>query len=234
MIINTLQISLVNNLQLYDGILVGGVDEAGRGSIIGPLVVAGVSIRETKMAELSEMGVRDSKVLKPKVRIQLFKEIMKVADSVCIRKVKPIEVDCSVSVRGLNRLEAKVMAAVINNIGADEVYVDCCDVNQARYREYIEQHLDCRPKVHSMHHADAINVVVAAASIIAKITRDQEVQHIRSRYRSIGSGYPADERTMRFIRRWVARNGTAPEFARKSWRPLRVLLEQAAQCKLKA
>ncbi|HKZ61455.1 MAG TPA: ribonuclease HII [Nitrososphaera sp.] len=219
---------------MHDGILVGGVDEAGRGSIIGPLIVAGVSVRETRMAQLSEIGVRDSKALTAKGRARLFREIMKVADSVCIRKVKPAEVDDSVSFRGLNRLEAKVMAAVINNIGADEVYVDCCDVNPERYRDYIGQHLICSPKMHSMHHADAINVVVSAASIIAKITRDQEVQQIRNRYRGIGSGYPSDEQTMRFIRRWVKKKGSAPEFARKSWKPLRLLLEQKAQCKLRA
>lgn len=234
MIINTLQISIVNNLRLHDGILVGGVDEAGRGSIIGPLVVAGISVRETKIALLSEMGVRDSKALTAKARARLFGEIMKVADSVCIRKVNPVEVDDSVSLRGLNRLEAKVMASVINNIGADEVYVDCCDVNPERYRDYIGQHLSCSPKVHSMHHADATNVVVSAASIVAKITRDHEVEEIRKKYRAIGSGYPSDDRTMRFIRRWVKKNGSAPEFARKSWKPLRLLLEQTTQCKLRA
>lgn len=233
-IINTLQISILNNLRSHDGILVGGVDEAGRGSIIGPLVVAGISVREVKIAQLSEMGVKDSKALTPKARARLFGQILKVADAVCIRKVDPVEVDGSVSLRGLNRLEARVMASVINDIGADEVYVDCCDVNPERYRGYIGQHLSCSPKVHSMHHADAINVVVSAASIVAKITRDHEVQQIRNKYRSIGSGYPSDEQTMRFIRRWVAKNGSAPEFARKSWKPLKMLLEQTAQCRLRA
>jgi len=223
----------VDNLWLHDGVLVGGVDEAGRGSIIGPLVVAGVSIRKSKIWQLTEMGVKDSKVLTPKARARLFGKIMKVADSVCIRKANPVEVDDNVSLRGLNRLEARVMAAVINNIGADEVYVDCCDVNPIRYRNYIGQYLKCSPKLHSLHHADANNVVVSAASIIAKITRDEEIRHIRSRYRTIGSGYPSDDRTMRFIRRYVAQNGSAPEFARKSWKPLRLLLEQTAQCKLR-
>jgi ribonuclease HII len=232
-IINTLQISIMNNLRSHDGILVGGVDEAGRGSIIGPLVVAGVGIRESKIARLSEMGVRDSKALTPKARARLFGQIIKVVDSVCIRKVDPAQVDGSVMIRGLNRLEAKVMASVIDNIGADEVYVDCCDVNPERYRNSIGQHLNCSPKVHSMHHADAINVVVSAASIVAKITRDHEVQLIRNRYRSIGSGYPSDEQTMRFIRHWVNKNGSAPEFARKSWKPLKIMLEQTAQCKLR-
>lgn len=234
MIINTLQISIVNSLRLHDGILVGGVDEAGRGSIIGPLVVAGISVRETKIAHLIEMGIRDSKVLTPKARARLFGQVMKVADSVCIRKINPVEVDDSVSLRGLNRLEAKVMAAVINNLGADEVYVDCCDVNPGRYRDYIGQHLSCSPIVHSMHHADVINVVVSAASIVAKITRDHEVAQIRKKYRGIGSGYPSDDRTMHFIRCWVKKKGSAPEFARKSWKPLRLLLEQTAQRKLRA
>jgi ribonuclease HII len=222
---------LVDNLLLQgDGILVGGVDEAGRGSIVGPLVVAGIGIRESKIALLYKMGIKDSKALNLKARARLFGEIMKVVDSVCIHKIDPAEVDGSVSLRGLNRLEAKVMASVINTIGADEVYVDCCDVNPQRYREYMECHLTCKPKLHSMHHADAINMVVSAASIIAKITRDEEIQHIRSKYGSIGSGYPSDERTMRFIRDWVAKNGSAPEFTRKSWKPLRLILDQMTHC----
>jgi len=216
-----------------DSILVGGVDEAGRGSIVGPLIVAGISVRESKIALLHNMGVKDSKALNPKVRAKLFGEIMNVIDSVCIHKVDPVEVDGSVSFNGLNRLEAKVMASVINSIGADEVYVDCCDVNPQRYREYMECHLTCKPKkLYSLHHADVINMVVSAASIIAKITRDKEIQHICSTYGSIGSGYPSDQRTMRFIRDWVAKNGSAPEFTRKSWKPLRMMLDEIAHCKL--
>ena len=211
----------------YDSsILIGGVDEAGRGSIVGSLVIAGISIRESKIAILKEMGVKDSKLLTPKARARLFDSIIKVADAICIRKINPIEVDKSVMLKSLNKLEAKVMAIVINNIGAKEVYVDCCDINPQRYKGYLEQHLTCTPEIHSMHHADAINIVVSAASIIAKITRDQEIQSIRAKHHNIGSGYPSDERTMKFISRWVNKHGSAPEFARKSWKPLRLMLEQ--------
>jgi ribonuclease HII len=219
---------------LKQGILVGGVDEAGRGSIIGPLVVAGVGVRESKLAELRKMGVRDSKTLTPRARARLFGQIISIVDSICVRKVAPEEVDGSVMVHGLNRLEARVMAGVIDSIGADEIYVDCCDVNPARFRESIDQRLSCRPrKLHSLHHADSLNVVVSAASIIAKITRDQEIQEIRNKYGpEIGSGYPSDATTMDFIRKWVANNGEAPDFARKSWKPLRQMLEQTAQCTL--
>jgi ribonuclease HII len=215
-----------------NSVLIGGVDEAGRGSIIGPLVVAGISIRESKIALLREMGVKDSKALNPKVRARLFGEIMKVIDSVCIHKIDPVEVDGSVSFKGLNRLEARTMASVINNIEADEVYVDCCDVNPQRYREYMECHLTCKPKLYSLHHADVINTAVSAASIIAKITRDKEIQRICNTYGSIGSGYPSDQRTMCFIRDWVVKHGSAPEFARKSWKPLRMMLKEIPQCKI--
>jgi ribonuclease HII len=215
-----------------NSVLIGGVDEAGRGSIIGPLVVAGISIRESKIALLREIGVKDSKALNPKVRARLFGEIMKVIDSVCIHKIDPVEVDGSVSFKGLNRLEARTMASVINNIEADEVYVDCCDVNPQRYREYMECHLTCKPKLYSLHHADVINTVVSAASIIAKITRDKEIQRICNTYGSIGSGYPSDQRTMCFIRDWVVKHGSAPEFARKSWKPLRMMLKEIPQCKI--
>jgi ribonuclease HII len=214
---------------VIDGLRVAGVDEAGRGSIIGPLVVAGLSIRESRMATLKEMGVRDSKTLTPKARARLFGKIVNVAETISILKIPPQSIDESVSVKGLNRLEAKTMAQVVNDLNADEVYVDCCDTNTDRYKQCISQYLTCEPVLHSMHHADSLNVVVSAASIIAKITRDQELREIRKKHRNIGSGYPADERTMSFIRRWVDRNGCAPEFARKSWKPLKALLAKEGQ-----
>ncbi|HKU49499.1 MAG TPA: ribonuclease HII [Nitrososphaera sp.] len=237
MIINTPQSSFTvsRDLRAKRGLLVGGVDEAGRGSIIGPLVVAGIGIQESKIAKLRQLGVRDSKTLTPKARARLFGEIVKVVDSICVRRIGPEEVDGSVMLNhGLNRLEARTMAEVIDNIGADEVYVDSCDVNPARYRSSIEQSLLCPPKrLHSLHHADSLNIAVSAASIIAKITRDQEIQEIRNRYGpEIGSGYPSDSTTMDFIRKWVATTGGAPEFARKSWKPVREMLEQTAQCTL--
>lgn len=211
------------------GRLIGGVDEAGRGSIIGPLVVAGVTVRSSKVAKLKEMGVRDSKQLTPKARARLYDGIIGIADHYYIHKVDSTEVDSNVFSKGLNRLEAKAMAHVIRHINADEVYVDSCDTNPARYRDHIASHLKSAPTIHSMHHADRINIVVSAASILAKITRDAEIQKLRKRHRNIGSGYPSDETTMRFIRQWVARRKSAPAFARKSWKPLRLLLDDIEQ-----
>jgi ribonuclease HII len=209
--------------------LVGGVDEAGRGSILGPLVVAGVSVKESKIPRLKELGVKDSKLLTAKARGRLFDEIISISDHHHIQVIKSTEVDASVLLKGLNRLEAKAMAHVIGHINAGEIYVDCCDTNPERYRDHIASHFDISPKIHSLHHADRIHVVVSAASILAKITRDKEIQKIRKRYSDIGSGYPSDERTMLFIRNWMDSKKRPPAFARKSWKPLRLMMAEYEQ-----
>ena len=209
--------------------LVGGVDEAGRGSILGPLVVAGVSVKEAKIPRLKELGVKDSKLLTARARERLFDKIVEISEHHHIHVIKSTEVDASVLLKGLNRLEAKAMAHVISHINAGEIYVDCCDANPERYRDHIASHLDAIPRIHSLHHADRINVVVSAASILAKITRDKEVQKIRKRYSDIGSGYPSDERTMLFIKNWLDSKKRPPAFARKSWKPLRLMMAEIEQ-----
>jgi ribonuclease HII len=216
------------------GILIGGVDEAGRGSIIGPLVVAGISIRKSKISKLRQIGVKDSKMLSPKSRANLFNLVMDMADSLCINIINCAMVDYSVFLNRLNKLEAETMASVINSIQADKVYIDSCDVNPCRFRDYIESRLllsssSSKPKLYSMHHADSLNVVVSAASIVAKIVRDKQIQEIRNTHHNIGSGYPSDWKTMLFIRGWVSKYKCAPHFARKSWSPLKKMLEEVAQ-----
>ena len=216
------------------GILIGGVDEAGRGSIIGPLVVAGISIRKSKISKLRQIGVKDSKMLSPKSRANLFNLVMDMADSLCINIINCAMVDYSVFLNRLNKLEAETMASVINSIQADKVYIDSCDVNPCRFRDYIESRLllsssSSKPKLYSMHHADSLNVVVSAASIVAKIVRDKQIQEIRNTHHNIGSGYPSDWKTMLFIRGWVSKYKCAPHVARKSWSPLKKMLEEVAQ-----
>lgn len=213
------------------GILIGGVDEAGRGSIIGPLVIAGISIRKSKISKLRQIGVKDSKMLTPKARANLFNLIMDMADSFCINIINCAIVDNNVFLNRLNKLEAETMASVINSIQADKVYIDSCDVNPCRFKDCIESHLlllssSSKPKLYSLHHADSLNIVVSAASIIAKIVRDKQIQEIRNTHHNIGSGYPSDWKTMLFIRGWVSKHKCAPHFARKSWSPLKKMLEE--------
>ena len=209
-----------------DSELIGGVDEAGRGSVIGPLVVAGISIGKNGVSRLHKLGIRDSKTLTPLARQNLFGNIVQLSNSLCISKIDCHEVDNYVFFNGLNELEAIAMAEVINNIRADRIYVDSCDINLERYKNTIKKYLwTPKPSICCLHHADSLNVVVSAASIVAKIIRDNEVQRIRKIYHDIGSGYPSDKKTMFFIKNWITRYKSAPNFARKSWRPLRIMLE---------
>ena len=101
-----------------------GVDDAGRGSMIGPLVIAGVSIDKKNIRKLSNLGVRDSKKLSPKKRESLYKEIIKIVDSYHVIRIPPKTIDKFVFQHNLNHLEAKTMAKVITNLKPQLSYVD--------------------------------------------------------------------------------------------------------------
>ncbi|MBM2852061.1 MAG: ribonuclease [Candidatus Nitrosotenuis sp.] len=202
--------------------LVCGVDEAGRGSMIGPLVVAGISIEKSKIDELTNLGVKDSKKLTPPARAYLYKKIIKLVDDYAISKVNPKAIDSSVLKHQLNHLEALHMAKVIKKLGPSVSYVDSCDVNPARFGKEITK-ISKTGKIKSYHHADSKFVVVSAASIVAKVTRDRAIAKINKLYQ-IGSGYPSDDKTVQFVRNWFLTHGQMPVFVRKSWAPVRILL----------
>ena len=202
--------------------LVCGVDEAGRGSMIGPLVVAGISIEKSKIDELTKLGVKDSKKLTPSAREYLYKKIIKLVDDYAISRATPRTIDDSVVKHQLNHLEAIHMAKVIKKLGPSISYVDSCDVNPDRFGKEITK-MSKTGKIKSYHHADSKFVVVSAASIVAKVTRDRAIEKINKLY-PIGSGYPSDVRTVKFVRDWFLAKGQVPVFVRKSWAPVKILL----------
>lgn len=202
--------------------LVCGVDDAGRGSAIGPLVIAGIRIERNKIKLLSEIGVKDSKQLTPRARENLYKKILALVDDYYVARISPRIIDQSVQKNQLNHLEGKYMAKVIAKLRPDSAYVDSCDVNPVRFGLLISK-LAKVEKVHSSHHADRRFPVVSAASIIAKVNRDRAIEKIRKTF-DVGSGYPSDPKTMRFIKASIASNGMPPKFVRKSWKPVKILL----------
>ena len=199
----------------------GGVDEAGRGPIIGPLVVAGVSIEDGKLEMLRSIGVRDSKLLSKSMREKLYHVIKEEASSVVVEKVEPRLIDEYVShgkYERLNYLEAIVMAKVIDRLNADIVYVDSCG-EPDRFEKDIRKNMKRKVKLVVEHHADRNYTVVGAASIIAKVERDAVIEGIKEKWGDFGSGYTSDPRTIDFVRKLLD-SGDLPDFVRKSWKTL--------------
>lgn len=203
--------------------LICGVDEAGRGSMLGPLVVAAIAIERSKIVKLEEIGVKDSKKLSAKAREKLYRQIIKIVDDYQISKATPKQIDLAVNQHKLNVLESIHMATVIKKLQPSVSYVDSCDVNATRFGKELAKM--CQSKIKSYHHADARFVVVSAASILAKVTRDRAIASLAKKH-PVGSGYPSDSKTVSFVRGWFLQNGKMPEFVRKSWAPAKLIASQ--------
>jgi len=203
--------------------LVAGVDEAGRGCVIGPLVVAGVMVKAEDLPSLIELGVKDSKLLTAKKREEFYPEIIRLAEKYQTIKVLPYQIDVAVEsarkLHKLNRLEAQTMAQIIESLKPDEAYVDAADTVEHRFGNHIKECLKTQTRIISKHKADKIFPVVSAASIIAKVERDREVESLRVEYGDFGSGYLTDQKTMVFLKQLLKEHDDYPSFVRKSWKP---------------
>ena len=209
--------------------IICGIDEAGRGSLLGPIIVAGVCVTKKSISEMVEIGIKDSKLLSPKKRQVLFGHVINVAESICVCRINIEDIDFHVFRNNLNLLEAEAMAITIRNMKSDKTYVDSCDVNPSRYQRTIKSFLkQNNTKLVSMHHADRLSVVVSGASIIAKVIRDSELSKIRIKYGDVGSGYPSDTKTIKFVKEWFRQKNEIPPFARKSWKPAQMIVSCTA------
>ncbi|MCV0431091.1 ribonuclease HII [Nitrosopumilus sp.] len=200
-----------------------GIDDAGRGPMLGPLVIAGISLDKKNIKELNALGVKDSKKLTPKLREVLYKKIINTVDDYYITKISPKSIDASVKKHCLNDLEAKYMAKVVSKLNPDISYVDSCDVNPTRFGKEISK-LSDNHKIKSYHRADSRFVVVSAASILAKVTRDRAIMRLKKEH-NLGSGYPSDSVTVKFVTKYYKTNQEMPKFVRKSWKPVQKIIE---------
>ncbi|MEM2923240.1 MAG: ribonuclease HII [Candidatus Nitrosocaldus sp.] len=196
---------------------IAGVDEAGRGAVIGPLVVAAVAVDAPSIDRLIELGVKDSKMLNRRSRMILYSKILELGSTaVCIAEPKVI--DAYVYEHALNLLEARMFAHVLSKLKPSLAYVDACDTKPERFSAMIASMLDDNGTgmmISAAHKADRDNVLVGAASIVAKVTRDSMVDDVKRMYGDFGSGYPSDSRTRRFIR-YLFTNGKAWDECRAS------------------
>ncbi|MFH1450689.1 MAG: ribonuclease HII, partial [archaeon] len=215
------------------GKLILGIDEAGRGAVLGPLVIAGALIEEDRAKELVKLGVRDSKKLSPKQRADLYHRIRSKIKSHRIIKVQPEEIDANKKAEGnLNALELSHMAKIINELKPDVVYLDSIEANTMAVVSKLSPQLRVDCKIIAEIKADDTYPIVSAASILAKVDRDDAVAALKPLYGELGSGYPSDVVTQTFLRNWLNDHNDFPKIVRKTWETIEVLLGKKKQKQL--
>ena len=208
-----------------------GVDEAGRGSVMGPLVVGAVFVESDDL--LLEIGVKDSKKLTPRRRESMYEQLVSSVPGWSVAIASAADIDRLRKSMSLNDIELDMFCKAVSEHPAAEVIADCPDVNEAGFAARFKAALGSDAAVTAKHKADDTYPVVSAASIIAKVTRDRMMEEIRERFGTdVGSGYPSDRHTMEFIENWIKENGKAPEDVRCSWEPVRVMLSRRSNTKI--
>lgn len=216
---------------------IAGIDEAGRGPIIGPLVIVCAAISEDRMDILKENGVKDSKLLSEKQRGEIFKNIEhQIKYELVI--IHPEEIDQAVNSQtyNLNWLEADKGADLLNKLDAKlenetmKVIIDCPSTNLEAYKRHFKEHVDNEDiELIVEHKADLNHLIVGAASIIAKETRERELIKYKRKFKiDFGSGYPSDPTTKEFLKQ----NWNKKEYQhlfRKSWQTYKNLADKGKQ-----
>lgn len=214
-----------------DSLLICGIEEAGRGPVIGPMVICGILIEKNDIKELKKLGVKDSKLLSPKQRAELLPKIKKVIKDFKLIIVSTKEIDRAVSSdsSNLNWLEGDKFAELVNLFKPAVAYIDCPSNNTRAYKEYVKNKVTSNTKLVVENKADQKYLVVGAASILAKVTRDREIEKIKRRYNiDFGSGYPSDP----FTKQFLIKNYNKYPIFRKSWASWKNLAKKKGQKKL--
>lgn len=156
--------------------MICGVDEAGRGPVMGPLVVGCVYVEDDTV--LRKIGVRDSKKLSPKVRERMYDEILSSVNDYSIVILEAKEIDERMKMKNLNEIEMDMFVEATTKIPTDAIYADCPDVDENRFTVELSSRTGNTGAV-GRNKADDIYPVVSAASIIAKVTRPSDGPDLR-------------------------------------------------------
>jgi len=209
--------------------LIIGIDDAGRGPLIGPMILAGVLLNKEQEKKIKEKGAKDSKLLSHSVRIELSEFIVKNSLNKEIVISNPEEIDTSIqSGTNLNTLEAIKTAEIINKLNSGKVlkesikvYVDCPSNNILSWKNKLISFINNKDNldIYCEHKADINHPSVSSASILAKVRREEEVSKIKKQFKEygdIGSGYPSDPMTKEFLKKHGEKLKDSGIF-RKTW-----------------
>ncbi len=199
-----------------------GVDEAGRGCIIGPMVICAAAINPLDEYKMKELGVKDSKKLSPHQRERLYPKVAHMCKYACA-KVSAQELNVLMDKYTLNEIEAMKIAGLIDSLalGGATVYVDSPDNVPAKFAKRVEKYMKTRHRLVSANKADDLYLIVGAASIIAKVTRDREIERIKKETGiDFNSGYTSDTVTQMYIKKRHEYPALLP-YLRTKWSTLR-------------
>jgi ribonuclease HII len=196
-----------------------GIDEAGRGPAVGPMVIAAVALDSRSAAALTRAGLCDSKTYGAgddahAVRQGLAAQVRTRARFVALIEVEHTEIDLRVVRNELNVLERELAVRLIDQApSVDRIIADGRQMFAQLRQRYA--HFESHDRAEERHAS------VAAASVIAKVARDERFAQIRARYESelgpiTGGGY-ANAATRRWLRAYAERYGRLPEEARLTW-----------------
>jgi len=210
-----------------------GVDEAGRGPVLGPLVLAGVVMEKDAIEVLVEKGLTDSKLLKREFREELYQDILEEVLDYKIVKITAQEIDNQrMNAINLNKIELNSIVDILNSLKQwEKAFVDACDTNAERFELTLQNLVNTN--IIAEHFADKKYPIVSAASVIAKVTRDNEIIKAQKEYGvDFGSGYPSDPKTIKFLKNYYEEKNKLPSIARKSWDTVRRIIEEQEQSSL--
>lgn len=217
--------------------IIAGIDEAGRGPCFGPMTITIAIAEKESEIELKKLGVKDSKELLPNKRKALIEGIKNNILEEKTQIITPIEINDMMAQHSLNEIEAIRIGQLLNEIKQvpQIVYVDSPDAKAGSFEKRIRKYLSKerqKIKIVAENKADSNYVIVGAASIIAKVTRDEEIEQLTKKFGDFGSGYPSDPKTKKFLAEYVEKNKKLPPFARIFWSTCTTALDKIGQQKL--
>ncbi|VVB75754.1 Ribonuclease HII [uncultured archaeon] len=211
--------------------LIAGIDEAGRGPAFGPMTIGITVMEKESEKELKALGVKDSKQILPNKRKALIDDIKKHCVEYKVLIIEPIEINDLMAQYSLNEIEAMKIGELINGLKKkpEIIYIDSPDALKGAFEKRIRKYLNkshAKTKIVAENKADSNYVVVGAASVLAKVKRDEEIEAIKEKFGDIGSGYPADPKTQKFLKEYVEEHKKLPPFSRIFWSTCQKALEE--------
>lgn len=213
-----------------------GIDEAGRGPVIGSMFIGGFMVDEDRLEEIENLGVKDSKKLSEGKRERLAEELREKGDDF-LKEIEAGEIDELRSIMSLNEIEIQGFVDVIERSEADKIILDLPEPNAERFINKLKKDLPpsyADREFVAEHGADDTYPIVSAASIIAKSARENHVEELHEKYGyDFKSGYPHDSPTIEFLEKYIEEKGELPPETRRSWSTAQQIIDEAEQSDLK-